>query len=119
MSVPIRRSAVIAIIIGWTASRRARDADPHCIRDRLNILIRGAVEFTHVVSVHYIESSILPTADQFMRKLSRGCNDDPRACPQIQVVVVEKETRREVIEYLERLIAAGRQFQVSVSVIAD
>ena len=54
-----------------------------------------------------------------MRELSRGRNDDSRARPQIQIVVVEKESGREVIEYLERLIAAGGKFQVSVAVIAD
>ena len=54
-----------------------------------------------------------------MRELSRGRNDDSRARPQIQIVVVEKESGREVIEYFERLIAAGRKLQVSVAVIAD
>src|SRR5881227_3883993 len=119
MSVPIRRSAVVAIIIGWTASRCARDADANCIRDRLNILVSGAVEFAHVVSVHDVQGSVLPTADQFMRKLSRGRNDESGACSKIQIVVVEKESGREVIEYFERLIAAGRKLQVSVAVIAD
>ena len=119
MPVPKGWSAVITVIVRWTAGWRSRDTSPDCVRYLLNNLVVRTVEFTHLVSVHYVECSVLPTANQFVRKLSRDRENDSRACSQIQIAVVEEKTGGKVVEHVELLIGAREKFQVSVAVIPN
>src|SRR6266404_4876013 len=84
----------------------------------LNDLV-GTVEFAHVVTVNNIDGAVFTASDELVGEWAGDSrNDDASAGAEIQVIVVEEEVRRKVIQHLKSG-AARREFQIGVAPISD
>src|SRR6266567_6237762 len=91
---------------------------PYGIRQLLDDLVGGAVEFAHGVAIDYVERAVFVASDEFVGEWAgEGREDDAGAGSQVLIIVVEDLVGGEIVRHFQRG-AAGLEFYVAVAPVS-